>query len=122
MPGPVAHRGWTSIVHINHQKGSDMLLGHALALSEARSHLAALADGASTVEASSAYEHVLIELDRIHGDQSPAIEPEPIPTGRDLLAVAASMAIDLLVEHGVDELHVELLLAMLDDAFDLDRN
>ena len=38
-----------------------MLLPHAQTLAQARSYLAALADQASTIDASSAYEHVLIE-------------------------------------------------------------
>ncbi|QMW67916.1 hypothetical protein H4N58_08740 [Mumia sp. ZJ1417] len=53
-----------------------MLLPHALTLARARSSLAALADQASSIDASSAYEHVLIELDRIHADDSPAIHSD----------------------------------------------
>ena len=49
-----------------------MLSPPRVTLAQARSYLAALADQASTIDASSAYEHVLIELDRIHGDECPA--------------------------------------------------
>ena len=50
-----------------------MLLAHAITQTKARSYVAALADRASTAEASSAYEHALIELDWIHGDDVPAL-------------------------------------------------
>ena len=50
-----------------------MLLPHAHTLAQARTCLAALADAASSEDVSSAYEHVLIELDRIHCDESPDI-------------------------------------------------
>ncbi len=53
-----------------------MLFPHAQTLAQARSYLAALADQASTIDASSAYERVLIELDRIHEDECPAADTE----------------------------------------------
>ena len=48
-----------------------MLLAHARTLCDARSALAMLSDSASSVDASSAYEHVLITLDAIHGNDRP---------------------------------------------------
>lgn len=97
-----------------------MLLPHARTLCEARSALAALSDGASCIEASSAYEHALITLDAIHGDDCPAIDTRGLPTHSDEQLNLATHALDELKTHGVDELHVELLLALLDNAIVLD--
>jgi hypothetical protein len=97
-----------------------MELAHALTLGRGRSHVAALADAARVVEASSAYEHVLIELDRLHGDQSPALDTDGITGDRDALFAVASAAIEDLQDHGIDVLDVELLLARLDEARNLD--
>lgn len=97
-----------------------MLLPHALTLAEARSFLAALADQASTIDASSAYEHVLIELDRIHGDDCPAVDSDGLPEDRAILLAVATCALEELEQYGVDPLSVELVLAMLDDAFAMD--
>lgn len=97
-----------------------MLLPHAVTLGQARAHLAALADQASTIDASSAYEHVLIELDRIHGDVCPAIAPDGIRGDRAILMTLATSAVEGLQQYGVDPLNVELTLAMLEDAYALD--
>lgn len=94
-----------------------MLLPHAFTLAQARSHLAALADQASTIDASSAYEHVLIELDRIHGDDCPAINSDGLTEDRAILLTVATSALEELERYGVDPLSVELILAMLDDAY-----
>ena len=91
-----------------------MLLPHALALGQARTYVASLADHAGSVEASSAYEHVLIELDRIHGDESPALYCESLAGDRAALLAAASSSIEELEQYGIDQLTVELVLAMLD--------
>ena len=97
-----------------------MLLPHALTLGQARSCIAALADQADSIDASSAYEHVLIELDRIHGDESPGLDTDGICEDRADLLASATSAIEDLEQHGVDPLNVELVLAMLDDAYGLD--
>jgi hypothetical protein len=97
-----------------------MLLSHALTLAQARSYLAALADQAATIDASSAYEHVLIELDRVHGDQSPAINNDGLGEDRAILRSVATSALEELEQYGLDPLSVELILAMLDDAYALD--
>jgi hypothetical protein len=97
-----------------------VLLPHAFTLAQARSYLAALADQASTIDASSAYEHVLIELDRIHGDESPAINGGGLTEDRATLLAVATSALEELEQYGVDPLSVELILAMLDDAYALD--
>ena len=93
-----------------------MLLAHVRTLAQARSNVAALADQARSHEASSAYEHVLIALDSMHGDQSPALDASGPTSDEDLLFAVASSAIEDLKDHDVDLLEVELLLAILEDA------
>ena len=51
-----------------------MLLAHAVALAEARTYIAALANGAVSLDASLAYERTLLYLDSIHGDDVPALD------------------------------------------------
>ena len=97
-----------------------MLLAHAITLTKARSYVAALADRASTPEASSAYEHALIELDWIHGDDVPALDTLGLTTDPDVLLLDATAAILQLAAYGVDALGIELILAALYDAHDLD--
>lgn len=97
-----------------------MLLSHAVTLAEARSYVSALADNARTFDASVEYEHVLLELDSIHGGEVPPIT-EVLTDKRNVLYTVAEAAIEELVDHGVDGLQVELLLARLADAHALDR-
>lgn len=98
-----------------------MLLAHAVTLAEARSYLAALADNAHSVEGSIAYERVLLQLDLVHGDQSPAHEDIlPGVLRPDLLYRLAVKTIEDLVRHGVDALQIELVLAALLDARETD--
>lgn len=97
-----------------------MLLPHAQTLAQARSSVAALADRAVTLDASSAYERVLLELDRVHGDESPALDTDGLTDDRSILLVCARSAIQELEDYGIDALSVELILAMLVDAHDLD--
>ena len=97
-----------------------MLLPHAQTLAQARSYVAALADCALSLEASSAYERVLLELDRVHGDESPALDTDEVTDDRGVLFTFAGNAIEELEAFGVDALSIELILAMLVDARDLD--
>ena len=97
-----------------------MLLAHAITLGQARSHLAALADRASTIEASSGYERVLLRLDAIHGEDIPGVHTVP-SHDRDELFALAQGAIEDLTGHGLDALTVELVLDMLYAARDLDE-
>ena len=97
-----------------------MHLDHAVNLVQARSCLAALADRARTENACDAYERALIDLDRINGDQSPAVDPQPHSVTRSLLFQHANLAITQLTRFGIDGLLVELLLAELADAYTLD--
>lgn len=92
-----------------------MMLAHAVTLAAARSHLAALADQASTFDASADYELVLLQLDWIHGDDSPALH-EVLTDDSDVLYRAAATAIEALLGHGADALQVELALDMLHSA------
>jgi hypothetical protein len=97
-----------------------MLLPHAQTLAQARSYVAALADRSQTLDASSAYERVLLELDRVHDDECPALATENLTDDRDILLAVATSAIEELESYGIDTLSVELILAMLVDAHDLD--
>lgn len=97
-----------------------MLRPHAQTLAQARSYVAALADRALTLDASSAYERALLELDRVHGDECPALETKDLTDDRAILLTCASSTIQDLEGYGIDALSVELILAMLIDAHDLD--
>lgn len=97
-----------------------MLLSHAVTLAEARSYVAALADGARTFDASVEFEHVLLDLDAIHGGEVPPTT-EVLTDQRDVLYTVAEAAIEELADHGVDGLRVQLVLARLEDARALDR-
>lgn len=89
-----------------------MTLAYAIALAEARSCLAALADGATDVDESSRVEHVLIALDQLHPD-GPATYPLD---GRQAdLTRWLESAIDRMIELGGDALSLELLLSDLID-------
>ena len=99
-----------------------MLLPHATALAQARTYIAALADTARSPNASSTYGNTLLYLDAIHGDAVPASIPADEIEDRTALASLAEAAIEGLVDHGVDALQVELVLAMLEDARELERH
>lgn len=92
-----------------------MLLAHAIALAEVRSYLAALADQAPTLAATAAYDDVLLYFDAIHSDQVPALELLP-PIEPPLLHELTENALLDLVPFGFDSLHLELILALIDDA------
>lgn len=101
------------------QLAADMGLSHFGAYASARAHLSALADDAISFEAASAYENTLIELDRIHGTRWPIINVDPVADSHTLLWAHARIAIQRLHPH-VDPLDLELILAMLNVARDLD--
>lgn len=97
-----------------------MLLSHAIALAEARTYLAALANQAEDLETSVAYEQVLLHLDAIHRIDVPRIEASGLVDDLTTLHTVAESAISELADHSViDALQVELLLAMLSDVRDL---
>lgn len=95
-----------------------MQLAHARTLAEARSYVAALADSATTVDASIEYDRVL-QIDFIHDEYRPAIAPVILIDRDELFSVAESAA-EELAAHGVDPLAVELVLDMLHVARELD--
>ena len=97
-----------------------MLLAHAVTLAQARSYVAALADLAGTFDASVEYERVLLQLDWIHGDDSPALDTAGLTDDREILFAVATSAIEELIEHGADGLQIELVLDMLEVARDKD--
>ena len=98
-----------------------MDLEHALTLAQARSFVAALADAAVDDDASAAFEGVLIELDWLHGDESPGIDTNGLSEDRAVLYLAAAAAIEALALFGLDALDLELLLVRLEAARALDR-
>ncbi|MGK2876908.1 MAG: hypothetical protein ACSLEW_14945 [Nocardioides sp.] len=98
-----------------------MLLAHAVTLAQARSHLAALADTATSFEASVEYERVLLHLDDHYRDTLPALSPVPDQPPRVLFHIAAAR-IEGLHTHGLDLLSVELLLDMLHAAHSMDQS
>jgi hypothetical protein len=93
-----------------------MDLEHAWTLAQARSFVAALADGALNDDASAAFERVLIELDWLHDDESPGLDTGGLSDDRDVLYLGAAAAIESLVLFGVDALDLELLLVRLEAA------
>ena len=97
-----------------------MLLPHAHTLAQARTCLAALADAASSEDVSSAYEHVLIELDRIHCDERPDVYLDAVTQDQATQFEIATSAIEDLKGYGVDAPSVELVLWMLEDAYSQD--
>ncbi len=97
-----------------------MSLPHAVTLAQARTYVAALADLTSSLDASLAYERTLLYLDAIHGDVVPALDTTGLAGDRRALHALAESAVEELVDHGVDALQVELVLAMLDEARELD--
>lgn len=98
-----------------------MLLAHAIAIAEARSYVAALADTASTTLGSVAYDRVLIYLDAAHGDQGPALTDLPHIEPATLYRLA-QQSIANLGTYGLDPLHIELILAYLVDSWTLDHS
>ncbi len=100
-----------------------MLLSHAVLLAETRSYLAALADNAATFDGAMEYERILLQVDWLHrglnGGAVPPITVVPATNPSTLHAVATA-AISSLANHGLDQLEIEICLAMLDAARGLD--
>ena len=85
-----------------------MTFAYAEAYANARSCLGALAD-ISDFDDSCRYEHLLLDLDGIHGGSFPATYPMP-GTRQELLAHLED-EVDRMIELGSDGLNLELLLA-----------
>ncbi|WP_141013693.1 hypothetical protein [Nocardioides sambongensis] len=88
----------------------------AAAISNARTHLATLADTATNLDASLAYEHTLLYLDTAYADNVPALDTAFQPVNPETLHNQATDAITDLADHGLDPLQVELLHALLNEA------
>jgi hypothetical protein len=96
-----------------------MMLAHAVLLSESRSYLAALADGAASFDAAMEYERVLLQLDWLHAGT--VLPTTPVPTtDRNVLLSCARVAIRNLEHHGLDKLDLAICLHMLETAWALD--
>ena len=81
-------------------------------LADARSCLAALADG-SPYEQSIEYEGALLELDALHrGRYPPAVD---MPGSVDDLRCLVEVTLEALVDLGADALRIELILARPDE-------
>lgn len=91
---------------------ADAGIGQLEAYASARAHLVALADAATTFEATSAYEITLIELDRIHSPIGPIIDVGAVADTERLMWVHARDAIQRLSPY-IDPLDLELVLALL---------
>jgi len=89
-----------------------MALAYARNLAEARSCLAALAD-ASPYETSIEYEHLLLELDAMHGGHGPATFP--VAGSLSELHRRVEARLEDLSDLGADPLNIELILARLDE-------
>src|SRR4051812_17622925 len=89
-----------------------MTVGYASQLAEARSCLAALAD-ASPFELSVEYEHLLLELDAMHGGHGPATFP--VTGSLSELHQRVEARLEDLSGLGADPLRIELTLARLDE-------
>lgn len=90
--------------------------GTAGAIADARAALGYLADQASSVDAASDYERVLLTLDIYTGDASPSAS-EDAPLGDPRTAIAAARRALLAADGGpISALQIEVLLVMLDDA------
>ncbi len=88
-----------------------MTFAYAIALAEARSCLAALADTADDIDGSvhlEHLEHLLLDLDVIHMDY-PGLDP--LDGDRSLLLRRLEAAVDRMIDLGGDGLALELLLA-----------
>jgi hypothetical protein len=92
-------------------------MNDAIWVTVARSAVAALADGARTLDGSSAYEHVLIDFDEAAPRWYGAIEQ---------LAIRESCALARLAETAMERVEMdgllrELILAKLMDGWELDH-
>ena len=64
----------------------------------------------------------MLQLDWIHGDDTPALDTAGLTDDRSVLFAVAASAIEELADcHGVDGLQIELVLDMLEAARDKDE-
>lgn len=86
-----------------------MSLAYAIALAQARSCLAALADIATDFDESVLYEQLLLDLDALHGEDGPALHS--LAGNRAELLRRLEAAVDQMIELGGRGLSLEILLA-----------
>ena len=86
-----------------------LTVAYATALAEARSCLAALADTAASFDESIHFERLLLDLDGMHDDDSPALYPAAGQAAELLRRL--EVAVERLLDLGGDGLRLELLLA-----------
>ena len=86
-----------------------MSLAYAIPIAEARSCLATLADVAIDFDQSVLYEHLLLDLDALHGDDAPALSARV--GDRTELLRRLEAAVDRMRNLGGDGLSLEILLA-----------
>lgn len=84
-----------------------MTLAYAVALAEARSCLAALASAAADVDESSHFEHLLLDLDRLH-PVGPGLSP--MAGAKAELLDRLEGAVDTMIGLRGDGLNLELVL------------
>jgi hypothetical protein len=84
-------------------------------MADVRAALGSLADQASSVQAASDYERVLLTLDVYTGDASPSASEDVVEEQGSAIA-AARRSLRALEGARLTSLQVEVLLAMLDDA------
>ena len=90
-----------------------MTLAYAIALAEARSCLAALADAETDFDASVHFEHLLLTLDALHPD-GPA--HYAVAGDHGALIERLDVAVDRMLALGGDLLSLELLAALAHEA------
>jgi hypothetical protein len=79
-----------------------------------------VADTSSDIDASSRYEHALIDLDGLYADNVPGLS-RGVPNSTSAQAYeSACLAVEELLNHGAEPLRIELILAALDAAHDLE--
>ncbi len=85
-----------------------MSFAYAIALAEARSCLATLADASSDFDESVHFDHLLLDLDAMHVDY-PGLYP--LDADRSRLLRRLEAAVERMLDLGGDGLRLELLLA-----------
>lgn len=95
------------------------MLAHAVLLAEARTYVAALADYAVSLDAALEYERVLLQVDALHQGRVPPITTAAPTDDQEILYDIARIAIGNLINHGLRSNDVQLCLAMLQAAHEL---
>lgn len=92
------------------------------ALASARTHLIALSDGATSEDLSLIFECLLIALDALNGDVTPAAPPLASPLTSAEHHAAARRDLEAVSRFQTDPLATEILLALVDEAHPMDAD